>query len=240
MKKTIISASILAVGFSLMGGTVQATPIIPTVSFDSGKTLNTTGLSTFTTAGSDMVGTKVTAFFSDGSSDSATWAVTTTPAGAATGIGWSLTFAGTTTFSPFWELLNSTTGKTLTSFIIDGQLGSTIFDTILDPVTTPGSARGTAFSGVDGPSGLIVDAVYRNQVALNNIVYGDLYTVLDVDFGGTPGGLVNGERLRFTADTDNTLIQNDLNPVPEPETLALIGFGLVGLMLSGRKSLNKK
>lgn len=213
-----------------------ATSITPTVSFSPGTTLNTSALSSFTTSGAQMAGTSVTAYFSGGASETVSWLAGTAPAGAATGTGWSLGFAGSTTFSPFWELL--TTTASITRLVIDGRPGDTIFDTILDPETSPGSARGTAFSSVDGPAGLAVTAAYTNQVGIGGTVYGDLFTVLDIGFsqltGG--GGLEAGSSLIFTADTDNTLIAGDITNVPEPGTMALLGLGLVGLTYRRRKA----
>lgn len=215
---------------------VFAAPITPTVTFSPGTTLNTSALSTFTTSGAQMAGTSVTAYFSGGSSETVSWLAVNGTDGAATGAGWSLGFAGSTTFDPFWELL--TTTASIARVVIDGRTGDTIFDTILDPVTSPGSARGTAFSEVDGPSGLVVTAAYTNQVAVGGTVYGDLFTVLDIGFSQVTGvgGLGTDSRLIFTADTDNTLIAGDITNIPEPGTMALLGLGLVGLAYRRRKA----
>ena len=93
---TVLAATLIA------SSSAFALPITPTISFSPGTTLNTTGISSFTTSGADMAGMSVTAYFIGGSSETVAWAAGTTPDGAATGTNWSLGFAGATTFSPFY------------------------------------------------------------------------------------------------------------------------------------------
>ena len=226
--------------FLLATGGAQAAAITPIVDFLPGVSLNTTGLATFTTGGADMSGTLVTAYFTGGSSESAIWSTTAPNTGAAAGTGWSLSMSGVSSYSSPWILANRSTAA-LTRIVIDGQPGSTIFDTALEDYglpglnwLTPGSAQGIPMSSLEGPEGLVINATYRNQVGLNNVIYGDLFTVLDISF---IDGLI-GE-LSYIADTDNTTIRGDITNIPEPGTFALAALGLSGLLLGHRRTTPK-
>lgn len=223
-------------------GTAYAVPITPTISFDPGTPYTTTGLTDASTSGSNMAGMEVTAYFDNNSSESATWVATNDTGGAAAGTNWSLGVTGETTFiNPFTMTLSLAQEIVLTRLVIDGRPGDTVFDVISGDNLTPESYNGRVISFVYGPEELNITATYRNEVALNNVLYGDLYTLLDLSFSGANGGLQGGNSLYFIADTDNTAIAGDLKlatapePVPEPSTLFLLGSGLAWLGLYARK-----
>src|SRR5262245_12850615 len=76
----------------LFASSAQAASI--TVISDPGTTFTTTGFTGFSTFGDDMVGMLVTAFFSDGSSQTVAWTANGAGAGHAVGTGWSLSESG--------------------------------------------------------------------------------------------------------------------------------------------------
>jgi hypothetical protein len=204
-----------------------------TVNFDPGTTHSTTALTGFQTLGDLMVGMSVTAFFSNQTSQNAIWAATGSGAGAAGGTGWSLSMTGDT-FSDSWTLSNSS-GNAISRILIDGQPGDTIFD-ITDPDPgTPGSARGNTFNP---DAGLVV--TYRDLVALTGFApVGDLYLRLDIQFpNGFASGAAAPNTFKFVADTDNAGTPGDIHPTPEPATMLLLGFGLLGLV-GARKKFQK-
>jgi hypothetical protein len=43
----------------------------------------------------------------------------------------------------------------------------------------------------------------------------------------------------ITSDADSIPINNGASPIPEPDTVMLIGFGLVGIAVIGRKKVKK-
>lgn len=225
---------LIAVGLALAFAPVvaHAAPIVPTVVNMPGTTFNAAALTGFSTRSADMVGSMVTVTFMGGGTSVAAW--------TATGIAstdWSLTQGGDT-FTGIWTLSNLG-ATTITGLIFNGVPGNTVFD--IDPANpvSPGSAQGKAISSVDGPAGMTVNAVYSNQLQIGGTVFGDLYTKLDLTFGG--GGLGSGGVLTYVADTDNADATRGggITPgIPEPGTwgMMIIGFGAVGFAMRRRRT----
>lgn len=214
-------------------------------------TVHTTGaLSGYTTDGADMVGMSVTAFFG-AASQTVGWSATGSSSGHALGSGWVLSESGDT-FGGIWTLTNNT-GQTMTGLVIDARPGDTMFDVAIDAsgnilpggsnsvFGTDGSARGWTFQISSAPSNLDIVATYRNIVALSgNSPIGDLWTRLDLTFSSSIGGLGNGSQLWFISDTDNAQSAGDINPIPEPGSIIIWGFAVVGFVLGTRVRTQQK
>ena len=175
----------------------------------------TSALTGFSTSGDMMSGMAVTA----NGSDTATWATTGAGAGAAVGTTWSLAESGDT-FGGLWSLSSQ---MALASLMVDAGPGDTVFDTIMDPELTPGSARGWPFElqNAGGFTGDIL-VTYSGPVSLTGqSFYGDLYRYMRVDFSSPFTGA-----LTFIADTDNAAVHGDIHPtVPAPGALLLVALG---------------
>ncbi|APG28785.1 hypothetical protein A7E78_13680 [Syntrophotalea acetylenivorans] len=199
-----------------------------TVNYDSGTQYNTTSLTGFSTYGDMMDGMSVTAYFAAGGSQTLAWADTVANAGGVTGTSWSLSQSGDT-YTNSWSLSSDVT---LSQLVIDAAPGDTIFDITWSGSGTPGSASGRTFTTAYTGD---LTATYRNLLSVGgNDPVGDLYTLLDLDFGAS-GFLGN---LSFIADTDNAASAGDVVPaVPEPSTFLLFGGGLLGLGYLGRKRM---
>ena len=232
----------------IFGSTAFAAPIAPTVTFEDGLLLTTSdiaGVADYTTSGAEMAGMLVRATFSDGTTEESIWQATGAVSGGATGLDWGVKFDFATTFSNTdrWEVeMDAGSSRTMVGLFFDGRPGDTIFDVIGSPDLTPDSEAGIVFGDglVDGPSGMDINATYRNKVALGNVFYNDLFTVLDLEFIGT--GLSAGDVMTFFADTDNPGTPGDIRPfgVPSPSSIALIGLGLAALFLMRRRTLEKQ
>src|SRR5262245_21071105 len=96
------------------------------VTQDLGTTQGTSGILTPITTGATMGGMRVSAFFTDGSSETVSWTGLFLGFGGAFGTNWSLTESGDTDTSS-WSLTNST-GLGMTRLVIDGGPGTTVFD----------------------------------------------------------------------------------------------------------------
>lgn len=201
------------------------------VSFDTGITYSTSGLTGFSTFGDAMDGMEVTAYFAPGGSETLSWADTGPGAGGVFGTGWSLVQSGDTYVSP-WTLTASTAH--IARLVINGAPGDTVFDVDYDPFPgTAGSADGKTYIYVSGTDAFSV--IYRDRVALGlDAPVGDLWRELELVFG-PDAPLLDGS-LTFLADTDSAAIRGDVRPqVPEPASVALWSLGLVGLVALRRR-----
>ncbi len=203
-----------------------------TVTTDVGTLHTTSALSGYATAGDDMVGMNVTAYFSDDFVETVNWSASGVDAGQAVGTGsaWSLSESGNTFATDGWSLTNSRSASML-QLVIDGKPGDTMFDVAIDSAGnvlpgqggtasvfgTVGSASGWTF---ETSSDIDMTATYRNAVGLGaNAPVGDLYTTLDLSF---TNGLAGGNSIAFTGDTDNAETAGDITPsVPEPTTFII-------------------
>ena len=225
----------LSIGSLLFATSAIAVPVAVTHGTDAGDSFNTTEISGFTTGGDDMDGIEVTVYFADGTSETAVYDIGTLGDnyGAASGTDWTLSFNGSTSFVDSWNF-DFTGDNAITSLVIDGTAGDTLFDYWYDDTTTPGSARGGPGDpagpvGVDSTiDGLGADFTYRNQVALDGTFYGDLFTQLVISFDSP---FYSGQSFSFVTDTDNVTVQGDITPIPEPAILALFSLGLLGMAL---------
>ena len=201
------------------------------ISYVDGTTYNTTAIDQFSTDSADMNGMTVTATFLGGATDTQIWN------SGVTGTGWGLSVGGDT-YNNYWPLsLSVSSDVNLASLSIDAGTGDTVFDVVDDFGSyypgSPNSANGYPFYT---SSTAYINATYSDRVTVNNVFYGDLYRTLTLDFGSN--GLSSG--FSFRADTDNLQIEGDLNPVPEPSTILLMGAGLLGLVGYNRKRFSKK
>lgn len=192
------------------------------VNFDPGTTNTTTALTGFTITGNDMAGMKVTAYFSNATTETVTWAGLGGSAGSAVGTGWSLAESGDT-FSSNWTLSNAS-GLSIDRLLIDAGPGDTVFDTNNPNPGSPGSSTGNTFSAT---TSLTIEAFYRDQVAIGlDPPVGDLFRRLDLFFN-TP--FTTGSTLNFQADTDGILFAGDLTPTAAPEPTTYLAWLVMGL-----------
>jgi hypothetical protein len=176
------------------------------------------GLTGFSTTGAMMDGLKVTATFNNGFTETVAWADTGASSGGVSGNGWGLSLAGDS-FSTPW-LFNIGIASPLVSLYLDGRNTFTVFDRTLPDQGTVGSARGLDWSCASGSCN---DALvtYDFAVGIGGAApIGDLFQTIQVQFGPA----LPATDFTFRQDTDNDLRQ--IQPVPEPGTLALLGMGL--------------
>ncbi|WP_370399258.1 VPLPA-CTERM sorting domain-containing protein [Sulfitobacter sp. JB4-11] len=202
--------------------------------------------------GVDLVGAKVTATYSDTSSEVLTWgALDPFTAGAAQGtdFGIYMDFEGFD-IRATKQLSMLKIDLSTSSSIADGS-GQSVFDILtaegLEPGNTPSSSFGfpvtfddkpftqVSFFGTllapgettEAPAGSVI-ATYSNIVSVGGAApQGDLFSTLALDFGGLDSGFFFGEA-NFETDVDTLRIAA---PVPLPAGLPLLIAGLGGLGL---------
>lgn len=225
LKKSRIGMAATALVWGLFSLQTANSAVIAT---DLSTTVMVPGISQFTTNGADMAGMNVTVNFVGGS-QTVQWAATGVGTGAAIGAGWNISAAGDTFNSNAWAV--DFGDLQVTSFVLDGSTGLTLFDRDFDPLPgTPGSADGRDFV-----STLLNDddilATYSNVVGIGATPpVNDIFHILTVSFAEVENGTVSGV-FDFTQDTDNDIrIQ-----IPEPAMLPLFGLGLAGIAILSRK-----
>lgn len=218
---------------ALFSGAAMASPII---TFTDGDSYTTESLTAFTTNGSQMDGMEVTTCFITGSCETIAWdgTVGASSYGEASGTDWLLSVNGDTFNNPF-TFATSSSDIAVTSISLNGRPGNTLFDVIMSPSLSPGSASGRPFtlSGSNPDlANYTLNVNYTDRLAVDGIFYGDLYTVMTIDFDGQA---FNGT-FDFITDTDNNDFAGGspiipVNPVPLPGTLFLFAAGVAGLGL---------
>lgn len=170
-------------------------------------------------SGGEMGGLKVTAFFEDGTDETAYWVEDPGPSGYASVDSKFYLYQSQDTYSSPWSLSN-TSDSTLTYLLLEGWNASIVFDLIDGIEHTPGSSFGR-----------IDDIAWRNtqdRVTLvgNPNTYYDLYATIEVGLNVAANSSRN-----FYLDTDK------VQAVPIPGAFLLLGSGLICLVGIKRKTL---
>ena len=222
IRRIVGGAGILCAAGSAFGGTVNLFQ-------DAGNTYQAPALTGFQTHGDDMVGMRVTAYFTGGLSQTVVWGALGPSNGGAFGSNWGLTET-TDTFGSAWTLTNQS-GVAMTGLVLNGSPGNTLFDRTFSGFGTNGSANGWDYTESSGPAALVTNVTYRNQFQLTGFTpVGDLFETLELQFTN-PGGLADASVLKFIQDTDNgaggPVILIPLPPAAWAAMPALLGLGVV-------------
>ncbi|MGZ3218200.1 calcium-binding protein [Paracoccus sp. T5] len=202
-------------------------PLIDIVRLDENPHETVNGIRHDTTSrGVDLDGAKITASYSDGTTEILTWrALDTYTFGAASGTDIAMSFGSD------WHELSTT--KALASLQINLQPANSVFDTTLDgddyPAgnSTPTSLIGYPFKLAPEYEETIGDltVTYSGIVNLTgSLPAGDLYTVMVVDFSKLPEGGLLGD-LRWNSDIDTMRDAGDLVSSSQGDDTLMGGAG---------------
>jgi hypothetical protein len=225
LKKLLIAAALAASSMAAQAGVIVVT--------DMSTTNNIPGLTGFQTNGAMMDGLMVTATFSNGFSETLSWADTGATSGGVFGTGWSLQETGDT-FGGIWDFFQDASQGQIVSIKLDasGPKQVTVFDTSFGGLTgTDNSALGMdfAFGTCDGCN---ATATYSNAIAVTpNPAVGDIFHTLMITFDQGQGPRTP---FSFMQDTDN---DSRLNTgfVPEPGTAPLMALAMLGMVAGLRR-----
>lgn len=215
----------------LLSGAAIAAPMI---TFTDENSYNTTAPLIDSIDGSDMQGMQVTTCFVTDICETISWngAVNSAIDGEAVGSNWKLSVTANTFSAPFtFQTLNG--DAQVTSISLNGRPGNTVFDVIAGDHLSPGSEDGEPFFLVSSSTTDLRDYLninYTDRLSVADVFYGDLYTVMNIDFSGQT---FNGT-FSFYTDTDSFI---DIVAVPLSGTLFMFVTGLMGLGL--RRKLKK-
>jgi hypothetical protein len=204
------------VAVSLLSVSAAHAAILGSISVQTGTQLDISEVTKFSVAHFDMTGMRVTAHFSDNTSQfdhfhTITPVIGEPSLGIAQGSRFKLTQQGDTFESRHWSLENLSPTLKLTMLTIEGAPGGTIFDLKGDGTfpLTPGKDSGLEGTGATLPQGsergwtfdpfnldifasdLQVSAIYSDIVKLNAdaVPKGDAWATLTIKFEGNAGGL---------------------------------------------------